>query len=137
MDLKNFAYVKILSGDEVQPRGEIPMNGGLDKLTVQLGFIIGAYVLTFLVMYGISLFFNPESNMIDTIFGFNFLIGVLMATLVKAVLNYCRKVKIIKRQYLNNFLLERSSNFFFDSGKNDNVSVYCHTNRKNDTCNTW
>ena len=105
---------EILSGDEVQPRGEIPMNGGLDKLTVQIGFIIGTYVLTFLVMYGISLFFNPESNMIDTIFGFNFLIGVLMATLVKAVLNYCRKVKIIKRQYLNNFLLDRSSNFFFD-----------------------
>ncbi len=105
---------EILSGDEVQPRGEIPMNGGLDKLTVQLGFIIGTYVLAFLVMYGISLFFDPESNMIDTIFGFNFLIGVLMATLVKAVLNYCRKVKIIKRQYLNNFLLERTSNFFFD-----------------------
>ena len=103
-----------ISGDEVQPKGEIPMNGGLDKLTVQLGFIIGTYILAFLVMYGLSLLFDPESNMIDTIFGFNFLIGVLMATLVKAVLNLCRKVKIVKRQYLNNFLLERTSNFFFD-----------------------
>ena len=37
-----------------------------------------------------------------------------MATLVKAVLNFCRKVKIVKRQYLNNFLLDRTSNFFFD-----------------------
>ena len=105
---------EILSGDEVQPRGEIPMNGGLDKLTVQIGFIIGTYILAFLVMYGLSLLFDPESNMIDTIFGFNFLIGVLMATLVKAVLNFFRKVKVIKRQYLNNFLLERTSNFFFD-----------------------
>ena len=105
---------EILSGDEVQPRGEIPMNGGLDKLTVQIGFVIGTYVLAFLIMYGLSLLFDPESNMIDTIFGFNFLIGVLMATLVKAVLNACRKAKIIKRQYLNNFLLERTSNFFFD-----------------------
>ncbi|MBQ7948294.1 MAG: hypothetical protein IJ284_00890 [Clostridia bacterium] len=105
---------EVLSGDEVQPKGEIPMNGGLDKLTVQLGFIIGTYILAFLVMYGLSFLFEPESNMIDTIFGFNFLIGVLMATLVKAVLNFCRKVKIVKRQYLNNFLLDRTSNFFFD-----------------------
>lgn len=103
-----------ISGNDVQPKGEIPMNGGLDKLTVQLGFIIGTYILAFLVMYGLSLFFAPESNMIDTIFGFNFLIGVLMATLVKAVLNLCRKAKLVKRQYLNNFLLERTSNFFFD-----------------------
>jgi ESS family glutamate:Na+ symporter len=52
--------------------------------------------------------------MAATIFGFNFLIGVLLATLVKAVLNFCRKKNIVKRQYLNNFLLERTSNFFFD-----------------------
>ena len=102
---------EILSGDEVQPRGEIPMNGGLDKLTVQLGFIIGTYTLTFAAMYGLS-YLVP--SMQATIFGFNFLIGVLLATLVKAVLNVCRKIKIVKRQYLNNFLLDRISNFFFD-----------------------
>ena len=102
---------EILSGDEVQPRGEIPMNGGLDKLTVQLGFIIGTYVLTFLAMYGLS---ELVPSMQATIFGFNFLIGVLLATLVKAVLKLCRKIKIVKRQYLNNFLLDRISNFFFD-----------------------
>ncbi len=102
---------EILSGDEVQPRGEIPMNGGLDKLTVQLGFIIGTYTVTFLVMYALSLVIP---GMKATIYGFNFLIGVLLATLVKAVLNVCRKKNIVKRQYLNNFLLERTSNFFFD-----------------------
>jgi ESS family glutamate:Na+ symporter len=102
---------EILSGDEVQPRGEIPMNGGLDKLTVQLGFIIGTYTVTFLAMYGLSLLLP---GMRPTIFGFNFLIGVLLATLVKAVLRACRKKNIVKRQYLNNFLLERISNFFFD-----------------------
>ena len=102
---------EVLSGDEVQPKGEIPMNGGLDKLTVQLGFIIGTYTLTFLAMYGLS-FLIP--SMQATIYGFNFLIGVLLASLVKAVLKVCRKVKIVKRQYLNNFLLERTSNFFFD-----------------------
>lgn len=102
---------EILSGDEVQPRGEIPMNGGLDKLTVQIGFIIGTYVLTFLAMYGLS---RLLPGMRPTIFGFNFLIGVLLATLVKAVLKFLRKKNVVKRQYFNNFLLERTSNFFFD-----------------------
>lgn len=102
---------EILSGDEVQPRGEIPMNGGLDKLTVQIGFIIGTYVLTFLTMYGLS---RLLPGMRPTIFGFNFLIGVLLATLVKAVLKFLKKKNVVKRQYLNNFLLERTSNFFFD-----------------------
>jgi len=102
---------EVLSGEEVQPKGEIPMNGGLDKLTVQIGFILGTYILTFLAMYGLGLLLP---GMKTTIFGFNFLIGVLIATLVKAILKLCKKIKLVKRQYLNNFLLERTSNFFFD-----------------------
>ena len=102
---------EVLSGDEVQPKGEIPMNGGLDKLTVQIGFVLGTYVLAFIVMYFLG---QLLPGMKATIFGFNFLLGVLFATLVKAVLNLLRKINIVKRQYLNNFLLERTSNFFFD-----------------------
>ena len=102
---------EVLSGDEVQPKGEIPMNGGLDKLTVQIGFVLGTYVLAFIVMYFLG---QLLPGMKATIFGFNFLLGVLFATLVKAVLNLLRKISIVKRQYLNNFLLERTSNFFFD-----------------------
>ena len=100
-----------LSGEDVQPKGEIPMNGGLDKLTVQIGFIVGTYMLTFVAMYFLG---ELLPGMKSVIFGFNFLIGVLLSTLVKAVLKTCRKVKIVKKQYLNNFLLDRCCNFFFD-----------------------
>ncbi len=100
-----------ISGDQVQPKGEIPMNGGLDKLTVQIGFIVGTYMLTFIAMYFLG---QALPGMKSVIFGFNFLIGVLLATLVKAVLKACRKVNIVKKQYLNNFLLDRCCNFFFD-----------------------
>ena len=100
-----------ISGDQVQPKGEIPMNGGLDKLTVQIGFTIGTYMLTFIAMYFLG---QALPGMKSVIFGFNFLIGVLLATLVKAVLKACRKVNIVKKQYLNNFLLDRCCNFFFD-----------------------
>ena len=50
----------------------------------------------------------------SVIFGFNFLLGTLSATLVKAVMNFLNKKKIVKREYLNDFLMTRVSNFFFD-----------------------
>ena len=102
---------EVLSSDEVQPKGEIPMNGGLDKLTVQIGFVLGTYMLAFIAMYFLG---QLLPGMKATIFGFNFLLGVLFASLVKGVLALCRKIKLVKKQYLNNFLLDRTSNFFFD-----------------------
>ena len=103
--------VERFSASDVQGEDEIPMNGSMDKLTVQIAFVLVAYVLAFLVMYGLG---SLLPNMKSVIFGFNFLIGVLTATLVKFVLNFLRKKSVVKRQYTNNFLLTRTSNFFFD-----------------------
>lgn len=100
-----------ISPDEIQRSGEIPMNGSMDKLTVQVAFVLLAYALTFGVMFALGLLLP---GMKATIYGFNFLIGVLMATLVKAVLNFLNKKQVVKRVYTNNFLLTRVSNFFFD-----------------------
>ncbi len=100
-----------ISPDEVQRSGEIPMNGSMDKLTVQVAFVLLAYGLAFGVMYALGLLLP---GMKATIFGFNFLIGVLTATLVKAVLKFLNKKQVVKRVYTNNFLLTRVSNFFFD-----------------------
>ena len=100
-----------ISGDQIQTKNEIPMNGGIDKLTVQLGFILLAYLLAFLAMYGLGLLLP---GMKSVIYGFNFLLGVLTATLVKAVLKFCNKKGIIKKEYTNNFMLNRIGNFFFD-----------------------
>ena len=50
----------------------------------------------------------------SVVYGFNFLLGVMAATLIKAVMQLLKKVGAIKRQYTNNFLLTRASNFFFD-----------------------
>ncbi len=50
----------------------------------------------------------------SVIYGFNFLLGVLMAVVVKAVLNFLNKKQLIRRKQTNNFLLTRISNFFFD-----------------------
>ena len=50
----------------------------------------------------------------SVVYGFNFLLGVMAATLIKAVMQLLKKMGVIKRQYTNNFLLTRASNFFFD-----------------------
>ncbi len=96
---------------EVQGENEVSMNGSMDKLTIQVAFVIGAYMLAYLLM---SLLGMVLPGMKSTIFGFNFLLGVIAATLIKAVLNFCQKKKIMKRQYINNFLMTRISNFCFD-----------------------
>ena len=83
----------------------------MDKFTAQIILIFIAYFLTNLAMWGLSLLLP---GMIATIYGFNFLIGVLMATLMKAVMNLLSKKNVLKKQYVNNFLLNRMSNFCFD-----------------------
>ncbi len=100
-----------ISPEEIQHSGEIPMNGSMDKLTVQLAFVLLAYALAFGVMYLLGLLLP---GMKATIYGFNFIIGVLTALFVKLVLKLLNKKKITKKAYTNNFLLTRISNFFFD-----------------------
>ena len=48
------------------------------------------------------------------LWGFNFIIGMLFALLLKQILMLLRKNKIMTRQYPNNFLLNRISGFTFD-----------------------
>ena len=100
-----------VTSEEVQSDNEIPMNGSIDKLTVQVAFILLSYMLTYLAMLGLG---TLLPGMRSVIYGFNFLLGVLAATLVKAVLNFLNKKSVVKKQYTNNFLLTRVSNFCFD-----------------------
>lgn len=90
---------------------EIPSNGSIDKFTIQIALIVISYILAFLAMFGLS---QLLPGMTDTIFGFNFLFGVIFATLIKALLNFLNKKQIIKKKHTNNFLLTRTGNFFFD-----------------------
>ncbi|MBE5750752.1 MAG: hypothetical protein E7346_07860 [Clostridiales bacterium] len=100
-----------LNNEKVEDANEIPMQGSVDKLTVQIALVAVAYVLAYAVMALLGLILP---GMKSTIFGFNFLIGVLAAIGVKSLINLGRKKNIIKKQYVNNFLMTRISNFFFD-----------------------
>ena len=100
-----------LTAEDVQPANEIPMQGSMDKMTMQVAFVLVAYMLTFLFMFVLGKLFP---GMKAVIYGFNFLIGVLTATLIKLIFNVMRKKNIVKRGYINDFLMTRVSNFFFD-----------------------
>ncbi|MBP5780853.1 MAG: hypothetical protein J6X34_06410, partial [Clostridia bacterium] len=90
---------------------DLPMNESIDKLTIQVALIAVAYVITYLLMTGLGALLP---GMKSVIFGFNFLIGVLSATLIKALLKLLKKGKLVKKEYTDNFLMTRTSNFFFD-----------------------
>ena len=100
-----------LSGEQVEGSNEIPMQDSIDKFTLQVAFIMVAYLLAYLLMYFLG---QLVPGMRSTIYGFNFLLGVLSATLLKNIINFLHKRGIIHRHYTNNFLLTRATNFFFD-----------------------
>ena len=88
------------------------MQESVDKMTIQISLIIAAYVIAYIIMYVVGSFVGD--GMKATIYGFNFLLGVIGAMIVKGVVKLLRKTGLMKRQYINNFLMTRTSNFFFD-----------------------
>ncbi len=100
-----------IHSEDIQRENEIPMQESIDKLTIQMALIAFAYFLAYLLMHLLG---NLLPGMKSVIFGFNFLLGVLTATLIKAVMNFLKKKRVIKKEYTNDFLMTRVSNFFFD-----------------------
>lgn len=114
--LKKCGKIKVsnkveLFTETVEGENEIPMQGSIDKLTIQIAFVAGAYILAFVFMYLLG---ELLPGMKSTIYGFNFLLGVLSATIIKAIIKFFRKKNVMKKDYINNFLMTRTSNFFYD-----------------------
>ena len=102
---------EIFRSEDIQAEDEIPMQESIDKFTVQIALIALAYFIAYILMYLLGLLLP---GMKSVIYGFNFLLGVLSATLVKTAMNLLKKAGIIKKEYTNNFLMTRASNFFYD-----------------------
>ena len=100
-----------LHTDAVESDNEIPMQESIDKFTVQIALIVVAYIGAYLLMCFLG---QLLPGMRSVIYGFNFLLGVLSGTLIKLLLNFLYKKKIVKKKYTNNFLMTRACNFFFD-----------------------
>ena len=99
------------ASEEVLTEKDIPIFENMDTLSVQVAFMMGAYLVTYIVMYILGIL---VPGLKSVVYGFNFLIGVLMATLTKMVINKLHQKEILKKQYINGFLMTRIRNFFFD-----------------------
>ena len=100
-----------MSLGDIQGENEIPMNGSLDKVSIQMAFIMGTYLISYVTMYCLSMVLPGFKAVL---YGFNFLFGVLFATLINFLVEKLRQKNVIHRQYINAFLMTRISGFFFD-----------------------
>ncbi len=91
--------------------GDDTKDGSLSKLTLQIVLCVLAYIITYLIMFGLG---KLLPGLISVLYGFNFLFGVLVAMGIKAVINFFKKKKVIKSEVTNNYLLTNVGNFCFD-----------------------
>lgn len=108
LERKNAEMTRHLN--EFVDKNEIEDNESVDKLSIQVALVAVAYAITFGIMSLCSL--NPTTN--SMAWGFNFIFGVISATLVKFVVNFLNKKNIIHRRYINNYQMDRISGFSFD-----------------------
>ncbi len=91
--------------------GELPDNESVDKFSLQVGFVAIAYALSF----GFMCLLGILSDFTNSIaWGFNFLWASLAAMLIKFIVKNLRKSKLMHRQYINNYQMDRISGFSFD-----------------------
>ncbi len=105
--------------DFFQSKDEIPVSDSIDKLSVQIAMVVLVYLATYLAAWGITsgiaaLSAGLAGTVNTLIWGFNFIIGSALAILLRVLLEKAKKAGIIRRQYQNNYLLNRISGFFFD-----------------------
>ncbi len=102
-----------------EDQNEIPVAESLDRFSVQAALVALVYLLTYLLTWGITSGLEMVSpglakTVSSLLWGFNFIVGSLLATLCRSLFNKLRKHKIMTRQYQNNYLLSRISGVAFD-----------------------
>jgi len=93
--------------DHFQDKNEIPFSESIDRFTVQMGLVFMVYLATYLCTWGITWVLHTYFPTVD-------IGGTALAILTRVVINKLTKVKLVTRQYQNNYLLSRMSGLFFD-----------------------
>ena len=96
---------------DYEDENEIPAVSSMDKMTVQFAIVLVVYAISFGIMYGLSALLP---SLADTLFGFNFLIGVILTIPAKAILNKLYDKGIVKKRIINNYMMDRISGLAFD-----------------------
>ena len=102
-----------------QMENEIPVAESVDKFSVQAALVVIIYLISYLLIDGVvSLLTGIAPGLAKTVgtllWGFNFIVGSLVATGCCALFEKLRSAKLMNRQYQNNYLLSRISGVAFD-----------------------
>ena len=105
--------------DTYQDDNEIPIAESVDKLSVQMALVLLLYLLTYLITDGITNLLQAISpglvkSVGTLLWGFNFIIGSMIAVGCRVLFSSLKKLKWMNRQYQNNYLLSRLSGLAFD-----------------------
>lgn len=105
--------------DTFQDENEIPIAESVDKLSIQIALVLLVYLATYLVIWGLSsaagaLGEGVGNTVTNLLWGFNFIVGSVLAIILRTAFKGLRKAKVMTRQYQNNYLLSRISGFAFD-----------------------
>lgn len=120
--------LKIMDAEEIsgsvtvetfQDENEIQISQSIDKLSIQVAFILLVYAFTYFVLWGITSLLSAKApgvakTISPLLWGFNFIFGSLFAILLRVIVSMLRKSKIMTRQHQNNYLLSRISGLCFD-----------------------
>lgn len=102
-----------------ESENEIPVAESVDRLSVQAALIGLVYLLTYLFTAGLVWVLETVApglakSVSSLLWGFNFIVGSMVAMGCRAVISGLRKAKLMKRQYQNNYLLSRLAGLCFD-----------------------
>ena len=105
--------------DMFENKDEIPVSESVDRLSVQVALVLLVYLSTYLVTWGLTSVINGVSSGLGAtvnslLWGFNFIVGSLLAMLLRFILRNLKNKSIMTRQYQNNYLLSRISGLAFD-----------------------
>lgn len=103
--------------DDYQSEDEIPDSESIDKFSIQICLVLLVYFLVYLFVNSIQKMDLGDfgtNTLKPMLWGFNFLFGTLFGVIVKWGMNKFRKVNLVSREYVNNYLLNRISGFCFD-----------------------
>ncbi|MDO5448582.1 MAG: sodium:glutamate symporter, partial [Clostridia bacterium] len=108
----NDITVSYFQGDD-----ELPVADSIDRLSIQIALVFVVYLLTYFLTVGLTGLldsFGVGDSLKSILWGFNFILGSAVAIIVRICFKEGKEKNIIKKQYQNNYLLNRISGFFFD-----------------------
>ena len=117
LSAKKTMSAKVNKLEDYEGKNEIPDAESIDKLSVQICMVLFVYFLVYLFtnwIQGMELGNFGTNTLKPMLWGFNFLIGTLFGILFKTILKRFKKAKLMSREYINNYMLNRISGFCFD-----------------------